>query len=208
MKLNADIPVLDVSSPSRLFQRTDIDVSELVAYSDSYLVAETENRYIASDGAAERLSVVGAVCREVFAELPVQCGWCLGGGRKMNGMEWHKSPEVIVACTDCVLILGDVADIKNDAFDSANAVALQLRRGEAVELAPETLHLAPLAVNEFFVAAIILPRGTNAPLESGISGARRAVNKWLLVHPENERGISLGGKVGVFGVNVTSEQIQ
>ena len=66
-----------------------------------------------------------------------------------------------------------------------------------------TLHLAPLAIGDRFAAAIILPRGTNSPLAGGISGTLRAVNKWLLVHPDNEAGIAAGGKVGVTGANIT-----
>ena len=71
-----------------------------------------------------------------------------------------------------------------------------------MELCAGTLHLAPLAVHEKFAAAIILPRGTNAPLAGGIDGTLRAVNKWLLVHPENTAGIAAGGKAGVAGANI------
>lgn len=73
----------------------------------------------------------------------------------MNGVEWHKSSEVVIAATDCVLILGDVKDIRDDVYDSARAIALFLRKGEAVELFAGTLHLAPLATDDKFAAAIV-----------------------------------------------------
>ena len=121
----------------------------------------------------------------------------------MNGVEWHESPEVVVACTDAVLLLGDYEDVADETYDSKKAVALFLKQGEAVRLSARTLHLAPLAVNEFFKAAIILPEGTNLPLPDGIKGTHRAINKWLLVHPDNKKGIYGGGKIGVYGDNIT-----
>jgi hypothetical protein len=118
-------------------------------------------------------------------------------------MEWHKSSEVIVACTDLVLLLGDYADVEHDFYDSARAFGLLVQKGEAVELFPFTLHLAPLpVVGGRFIAAILLPEGTNLPLSGGIDGTLRAVNKWLLVHPDNTRSIELGGKVGIRGENI------
>ena len=165
--------------------------------------AALEARGAAADVKKSNEISMGIRGEGVFAELPVQAGWCYGRGRKMNGAEWHKSSEVVVACTDCVLLLGSAADIEGDTYDSAKAVALVMREGEAAELPAGTLHLAPLALGGHFAAAIILPRGTNSPLAGGISGTLRAVNKWLLVHPDNEAGIAAGGKVGVTGANIT-----
>lgn len=198
---NCDIKAYTLADESPLFRAADVDAEGIVALADA-LPHVTDNVYVASDPALEALPAVRKAEREVFAELPVQAGWCYGSGKKMNGIEWHKSSEVVVAGTDCVLVLGDVRDIVDDVYDSSRAVALFLKRGEAAELFAGTLHLAPLAVGERFAAAIILPRGTNAPLAGGIDGTLRAVNKWLLVHPDNEKGIRAGGKVGVKGVNI------
>lgn len=200
-EFNTDIKVLTTADESRLFRKIDADTSEITELAQK-LATETDNRYIASDVELEALPVVKEFCRKVFAELPVQAGWCFGRGRKMNGVEWHKSSEVVVACTDMALILGDWHDIRQDIYDSSDSVALLLKKGEAAELFAGTLHLAPLPVDDTFAAAIILPAGTNAPLAGGIDGSMRAVNKWLLVHPENEKGIAAGGKVGVRGVNI------
>ena len=200
--LDVNIPVLTLADRSPLFKKVEADTESIVALADALPLSES-NVYVAGDPALEALPAVGDIERRVFAELPVQAGWCFGNGRKMNGVEWHKSSEVVVACTDCVLLLGSAADIVGDEYDSSRAVALCLNAGEAAELRSGTLHLAPLAVNNVFAAAIILPRGTNAPLAGGIDGTLRAVNKWLLVHPENGAGIAAGGKVGVTGDNLT-----
>lgn len=201
-KFDVDVKTLTTGDVSPLFGRVDADVSSIVALSRKLVFGEG-NRYVASDPEEEALDAVAEIGRKVFAELPVQAGWCFGNGKKMNGAEWHKSSEVVVACTDCVLLLGSAADIRDDVYDSSHVVALVMKEGEAAELRAGTLHLAPLAVHDTFAAAIILPRGTNAPLAGGIDGSLRAVNKWLLVHPENKAGIAAGGKVGVTGTNVT-----
>jgi len=200
-KRNPNLRICTIGEQSRLYLRADVDTSGIIALSDM-LTPSADNVYLASDQALERLSAVDALCRNVFAELPVQAGWCWGGNRYMNGVEWHKSSEVVVACDDCVLLLGDYFDIMEGVYDSKNAVALLLRKGEAVELLPMTLHLAPLPMGEYFRTAILLPQGTNLPLAGGIQGELRAVNKWLLVHMENTRGIQNGGKIGVEGDNI------
>jgi hypothetical protein len=41
---------------------------------------------------------------KVFGGVPIQAGICFGNNSKMNGMEYHKSSEVIIAVTDIVLI--------------------------------------------------------------------------------------------------------
>lgn len=202
-RFDCDIKVLTTKDESPLFAAVKADVADILRLADGLEYPADGNAYVAGDPALEAVAAVNKIEREVFAELPVQAGWCFGNNRKMNGVEWHKSSEVVVACADCVLILGDVKDVKDDVYDTSRAVALHLERGEAVELRAGTLHLAPLPVDERFAAAIILPKGTNAPLRGGIDGTLRAVNKWLLVHPENEKGLLAGGKAGVKGRNIT-----
>lgn len=184
-----------------LYKKLDIDFSDMLLLSEKLPLQEA-NVYIPDDYEATSLKSFKSTERNVFAELPIQSGWCYGGNIYMNGMEWHKSSEVVVACTVCVLLLGSYNDINNNTYDSAKAVALYLKKGEAVELMPMTLHLAPLPLEKYFKVGIILPKGTNMPLESGINGDRRAVNKWLLVHKDNQKGIELGGKLGIVGDNI------
>ena len=186
----------------RLYRKVDADTSAFLAASVS-ISPEAANAYLPRDDNMSLSPAAHCIARAVFGELPIQAGWNHGGNTRMNGIEWHKSSEVIIACTDLVLLLGDYADMKNDSYDSARAFGLYLQKGDAVELFPFTLHLAPLPVHGGrFIAAILLPEGTNLPLSGGIGGTLRAVNKWLLVHPDNARGIALGGKVGIRGENI------
>ncbi len=185
-----------------LYRKADVDPEAFLVAAES-IVPEEANAYIPRDEAMSDSPAARAVARRVFGELPMQTGWNYGGNTRMNGMEWHKSAEVIVACTDIVLLLGSHADVVNGTYDSARAFGLYLQKGEGVELNPYTLHLAPLPVSGGrFIAAILLPNGTNLPLAGGIDGTLRAVNKWLLVHPENKRGVELGGKIGILGENI------
>lgn len=198
---NPKLNIFAASDKSNLFEKVDIDADDIVLLSKK-LSPEKANAYIRDDEDERKLQSVSIIKRKVFAEYPVQAGWCFGGSEFMNGFEWHKSSETVVACTPMVLLLGAYEDVIDDVYDSANAVGLYLEKGEVVELKPMTLHLAPLPVDEFFAAAIILPDGTNSPLSGGIDGTLRAVNKWLIVHADNKRGIELGGKIGVVGKNI------
>lgn len=185
-----------------LYRRIEADTGAFLTAA-AMIAPEEANAYIPRDEALSASPAAKDIARRVFGELPVQAGWNYGGNRRMNGMEWHKTGEVVVACTDVVLLLGDHADIVDDAYDSTRSFGLYLQSGEAVELFPLTLHLAPLPIfGGRFIAAILLPERTNLPLAAGIDGTLRAVNKWLLVHPENARGIALGGKVGILGENI------
>lgn len=198
---NPEIKFLSLKDKCPLFEAVEGDFSKVSALSQK-LELKSSNSYIPNDVENQSTKIVKEVESEVFGELPVQAGWCFGGQTAMDGMEWHKTSEVVVACSDAVLLLGDYADVVNDTYDSSNAIALYIKCGEAVEIKPMTLHYAPLPVQEFFKVAIILPLNTNLPLEGGIKGAKRAVNKWLLVHAENIDGIKCGEKVGVIGKNI------
>lgn len=198
---NKELSFFTANATSPLFKKVDFVYDDLILLSSKLNVKDV-NSYIAEDKEANRLESIIKIEKEIFAELPIQAGWCFGKNIYMNGMEWHKTSEVVVACTDCVLLLGDYKDIQNDIYNSSKAIALYLKKGEAVELMPMTLHLAPLPVYELFKVAIVLPKGTNLALENGINGTKRAVNKWLLVHKDNTKGIESGGKVGVVGDNI------
>ena len=204
-QLNPRLLLLSLESTPKhkLFSKVAGDMSAFIDAARA-IVPQQDNVYIPRDDLLTAHRCVKEIERGVFGEYPVQAGWNHGGNTRMNGMEWHKTGEVIVACTDIVLLLGDHADIQNDTYETSLAFGLYMRKGEAVELMPLTLHLAPLPVHGGrFIAAILLPRGTNLPLEGGICGTRRAVNKWLVVHPENQRGVALGGKIGVSGENIS-----
>ncbi len=176
---------------------------EAVEYIERFAHLPNEgNDYLPDHKGLGEIQLISTLQREVFGELPVQAGWCTGHLKKMNGMEWHKSSEIVIAATDMVLLLGRYSDIEYDRYESNKAVGFYLEKGDVAELFPMVLHFAPLNIGEGFKAGIVLPRGTNLPLDGGIKGMLRAKNKWLLVHPENQKGIAGGGMAGIDGDNI------
>jgi hypothetical protein len=128
----------------------------------------------------------------------------------MNGMEYHKSSEIIIAVRDIVLILGNIRDMKGNEWSSFHAKCFYVPEGTAVELYGGTLHLAPCRVSpEPFCTIIILPKGTNTPLASAKKGKNSLLfmnNKWLICHKESP-AVSRGAYVGISGENIQIQTI-
>lgn len=133
-----------------------------------------------------------------------------------NGFEYHKGSEINVAVTDFMLVLGHTYDIKNNSYDVSQATVFFVPKGTAIEMYQTTLHLSPLRVcDEGFKGIVILPRGTNTPLEEEelkIREEKRKVadeeamlllqrNKWVIAHPAREPLIRQGAYPGVTGEN-------
>lgn len=142
--------------------------------------------------------------RSLYGGAPAQVGWVAGRNAELNAFEYHKASECLVAASPLVLLLGRFADLESYArFDSARVEAFLLAAGEAVELYATSLHFSPLMAEPGgFRAAIILPLGTNAPLEGidpglpGEEGLLRAERKWLLACPDSRPARS-GARVGM-----------
>lgn len=172
----------------------------------------TENNYVASVPELEALPGRDLYDR-VFGEIDLQVGYVAGPNTSLNGLEYHKSPEVMVALTEQILLLGRWEDIDADWHYEANRVeAVYLEPGDCIELYPRTLHLSPCRLSdEGFKSLIILPRGTNTPLSEAV-WARRTIgtedqclfmkNKWLLAHPERTGLIQKGAYPGISGPNI------
>jgi len=157
--------------------------------------------YVASDGDLEACPELVEVRRRVFGEADVQAGCCWGVSTRMKGMEFHKSSELVGAATDLVLVLGRLQDVRDDRWTSTRAAFVHVPAGTFVELYATTLHLAPCrAGTEPFCAVIVLPTGTNTPLEGGPDGALWMRNKWLLAHPDGPAA-ARGAWVGIDGPN-------
>lgn len=149
-------------------------------------------------------SVISRVKNSIFGEIEVEAGICFGKNTLMNGMEYHKSSEVIAALTDIVLILGDFRDIKNKSWDSSLAEVFYVPKGSVIELYAGTMHLAPCRVNEQdFSTIIILPKETNTQLENKDVNDKILFmkNKWLICHKESP-AVSRGGFIGITGNNI------
>ena len=144
---------------------------------------------------------------KAYGEMPVQIGYCNGHNHKLNALEYHRSSEINVAATDAILLVGHQQDITPEfTYDTSLVEAFLLPKGTAVEVYATTLHYAPCSVGEQgFQVGIILPRGTNYPLEMTHEGWEdsllAATNKWLIGHPEG--GLPEGSHIGLIGENIT-----
>lgn len=163
--------------------------------------------YMASEPALENLSAFRWLEREVYGEMPVQAGWCNGYNRAMNALEYHKASEVNLMVSDSILLLGQVQDVDTEYhYDTARAQAFLVPRGTLIEIYGTTLHYAPIHTGpEGFRSLVVLPRGTNTPLEhphtaTGESRLLLAKNKWLIGHPDAE--LDAGCWRGLQGKNV------
>lgn len=185
------------------------DFEELKPYMDQTMIPMDSNEYVASVTEMEQTKVKEEIEANFYGGMPIQIGYCNGPNRTLNGLEYHKSSEINVAMTDLVLLLGRVQDIENNHYDSKNVDAFFLPQGTAVELYATTLHFAPCKVDEEgFKAVVILPTGTNEPLEKTVEKRSEEdvllfmKNKWLLAHPEREVLINRGAFPGIRGENI------
>ncbi len=154
----------------------------------------------------EATAVMGELQKVTYGELPIQIGYCNGVNYKLNAVEYHRSSEINVAATDAILILGMQQDITDDfKYDTSKMEAFLVPAGTAVEVYATSLHYAPCSVGENqFKVGIVLPKGTNYPLNEEHKGMEDALitakNKWLIGHAEG--GLDAGVHIGLVGKNL------
>lgn len=149
-----------------------------------------------------------------YDHKPLQVGICNGRNQSMNGLEYHKSPEVIMAVTDCVLFLCPFDHLQEfDQVRTVDAELFYLPKGAVVLIKANVLHLAPCMVNEEgFKTIIVLPKDTNEPLDPEEIKQRDSSqekedrllfkkNKWMIAHPERHQLVSQNVHVGLVGEN-------
>lgn len=162
--------------------------------------------YEPSIKALEETTAAKALQRRTYGELPIEVGYCNGHNYKLNAVEYHRSSEINVAATDAVLIVGMQQDITDDfKYETAKMEAFLVEAGTAVELYATTLHYAPCSADEGgFKVGIVLPAGTNYPLQESHEGWEdsliTAQNKWLIGHAEG--GLDAGAHIGLVGKNL------
>ena len=151
----------------------------------------------------EQLEVKRFLEINMYGGLPIQIGYCNGHNSTLNALEYHKSSEINVGPTDCILVLGKMQEIENGVFDTAKAKAFLLPKGVAVEIYATSLHYAPWGVDgNGFQIAIILPKGTNYQKPDGAECPLLwGSNKWLLAHPDSNEAKN-GAYVGLKGENL------
>lgn len=181
---------------------------EIVAYLEQKTpIPETGNVYVASDPAMERLASVQTLSDLYYGGMPIQAGYCNGNNNRLNCLEYHKSSEIDIAADPQVLLLAHVWQLRDNCLDAGQVIAVYVPRGMAVELYGTTLHFSPCKTTDAgFRTAIVLPRGTNLPLEAPVEasdGEGRLLwmkNKWLLSCPETAQA-ERGAFVGIIGEN-------
>lgn len=215
-----DVPILSVEDEAfTSFGRVlfGYDFRELCDYMEKNTIIPAEgNVYAASVEEMEHFAVGREVRAGVYGGMAIQIGYCNGKNSTYNGFEYHKGSEINVAVTDLMLVLGHTYDIKNNSYDVSQASVFFVPKGTAIEMYQTTLHLSPLRVcDEGFKGIVILPRGTNTPLEEEELKIREEKkkatdgeamlllqrNKWVIAHPAREPLIRQGAYPGVTGEN-------
>lgn len=187
----------------------EYDFTTIINYMKSSTIIPSDgNVYMASVDDMESLEIKDMLEEEFYGEIPIEIGYCNGRNSTLNGLEYHKSSEINVAVTDMVLLLGKVQDIDNNSYESNKIEAFFVPEGTAVEMYQTTLHFGPCKTNEEgFKCVVILPKGTNLPLDRKINGEVKdkllfAKNKWLLVHCSRTLLIEKGAHIGIKGDNI------
>lgn len=165
--------------------------------------------YEASVPELEELSVRKELMEGVYGGMPIQIGYCNGHNQKLNALEYHRDSEVNVAVGDLILLLGRLQDVEEDfTLDTSSVKAFLVPSGTMIEVYATSLHYAPCqAGEEGFQCVVVLPRGTNGPLEKkpqvkcGEERLLAACNKWLIGHPEG--GLPEGTFLGLKGENLS-----
>ena len=187
------------------------DFSELLDYMEEQTeIPENGNIYTASVSEMENTDIAEKVKNLIYGEMPIEIGYCNGRNTTYNGFEYHKGSEINIAVTDFMLVLGHSWEIKENTYKIEDAKVFFVEKGTAIEMYQTTLHLSPCRVcDEGFKDIVILPRGTNTPLEKKEqclcenSEGRLLLqkNKWVIAHPEREPLTRQGAYPGLLGEN-------
>ena len=70
----------------------------------------------------EELDVKRFLEINMYGGMPIQVGYCNGHNCTLNALEYHKSSEINVGPTDCILVLGRMQDIVDGVYDTAKAL--------------------------------------------------------------------------------------
>lgn len=183
-----------------------LDCAELLAALEATPCPANGTVYTPSDETLEALPVFDQLRTTVYGGLTIQLGYCNGHNTKLNCLEYHRGPEVIIPTEEIVLMLGYYQDIQAGKLDTETVKLFTVPKGRPVMLYETTLHYSPAHGEHGFRAAIVLLRGTNTSLErAGLQpregGLLAARNKWLIAHPE-AREAREGAFIGLTGKNM------
>ena len=215
-KYNPDLDILPVSHPAfaRFGRLLNGPIEAACAYARAHVLPGSGVVYEPAIAGLEADEALMAWLTDaVYGGMPAQLGWCYGHNNRLDGLEYHKGNEVLIAVTDVVLLVGHFDDLQWEpapAYDSSLVRAFYAPQGSVVEFYAGCLHFAPIQVSAKtgFCTLIALPRGTNTSLETvpaktGEAALLFARNKWLIVHPEAHELVNSGAYVGIKGENTS-----
>lgn len=209
-KNNPRLEILDISSPE--FKKYGEVLSaepfkELFEKMEDTPLPDEGNIYIASDSDLEKLNIFEKLEKNYYGGMRVQIGFCNGQNTKINALEYHRGEEINLAVTDLVLFLGQVGQLKNNMLSTDELECFFVPKGTVYSMYQTTLHFSPCKVHpDGFRCTVILPRGTNLPLEEKREDIFKndktlwMTNKWLIGHKES-KPVSNGAFCGLTGEN-------
>ncbi|HAX02501.1 MAG TPA: DUF4867 domain-containing protein [Acholeplasmataceae bacterium] len=212
-KLNPMLDLRDINDPVFLRYAKVLNYDDFLSYAD-YLdqkthMPEMNNQYIADDVRLHQEEHNEELLKHVFGNTPLQFGYVNGYNSSLNALEWHPSPEINIALTPLVLMLGHVDDVKDLTYEVKNIQAFYIPAHSVVMFYPTTLHFSPCKVSDAgFKCGVILPYGTNMAFTSKEEKMEKndpllfKTNKWLIAHHENKTVIELGAHAGLIGENL------
>ena len=91
---------------------SDYDVAELIQKMGETPCPD-DVIYVPSDANLEKLAIYKDFTNSLYGGLPVQIGYCNGHNNLLNAVEYHRSSEVNVACTDVILLISLMIQVKS-----------------------------------------------------------------------------------------------
>lgn len=207
---NPGIPFYSVhDSEFRPYGRViEMDASSLVEEADKVAMPESGSKYVPDLPALEALPIFETVKNDLRGQGSCQIGYCWGYSNKLNCLEYHRASEHNIAVTDMVLLLAQQQDMEGLELSCDKIKAFYFPKGTVIEVYATTLHFCPCQVQDAgFKCIVVLPRGTNHPLEGekpalGDGRLLWAKDKWLIAHPDAP-AVSRGAYPGLHGENYT-----
>lgn len=205
---NPGLPFYSVNDAAfRPFGRViDFDASALVAEAEKVALPETGTKYVPDLPALETPALFAPVQNTLRGQGSCQIGLCWGHSSLLNCLEYHRASEHNVAVTDLVLLLASQQDMAGNDLPAGKITAFFVPRGTVIEVYATTLHFCPCQVSDAgFSCIVVLPRGTNHPLEGARPEAGEgrllwAQDKWLIAHADAP-AVARGAYPGLHGEN-------
>ena len=207
-KLNPGLPFYSVyDSEFRRYGRViDFPSAEMVETAEKVEMPESGSKYVPDLPALEALPIFDVVKNDLRGQGSCQIGYCWGYSSMLNCLEYHRASEHNIAVTDMVLLLAQQQDMEGLDLSCDKITAFYFPKGTVIEVYATTLHFCPCQVqDEGFKCIVVLPRGTNHPLEGekptlGDGRLLWAKDKWLVAHPDAP-AVSRGAYPGLHGEN-------